>query len=99
MRRAGVRPWIATITAGAFVFFGSGAEDILVAFQITFVGALAFGLVQLLLAAQDARRAGRDWFGLLAGLAALMCSGVGITMVAIVGAAVLLRRGLRGWRM
>ena len=38
MRRAGVRPWIATLTAGVFVFFGAGAENILIAFQITFVG-------------------------------------------------------------
>ena len=53
MRRAGVRPWIATVAAGAFVFFGSGAENILVAFQITFVGSLVFGLAQLLLADHD----------------------------------------------
>jgi hypothetical protein len=98
MRRAGVRPWIATIAAGAFVFFGSGSENIFVAFQITFVGALVFGLVQLLLADHDGPLEGRDWIGLLAGLAALMCSGVGITMVVVVGAAVLLRRGLAGWR-
>jgi hypothetical protein len=98
MRRAGVGPWIATVAAGAFVFFGSGAENIFVAFQITFVGALVFGLVQLLLADHDGPLGGRDWFGLLAGLAALMCSGVGITMVVVVGAAVLLRRGLAGWR-
>jgi hypothetical protein len=99
MGRAGVRPWIATVAAGAFVFFGSGSENILVAFQITFVGALVFGLGQLLLADHDGPLAGRDWLGLLAGLSALMCSGVGITMVAVVGGAVLLRRGLRGWRI
>jgi hypothetical protein len=98
MWRAGVRPWIATVTAGAFVFFGSGSENILVAFQITFVGALVFGLAQLLLADHDGPLRGRDWLGLAAGLAALMCSGVGITMVVIVGAAVQLRQGLRGWR-
>ena len=99
MGRAGVRPWIATIAAGAFVFFGSGAENIVVAFQITFVGALVFGLVQLLLADHDGPLAARDWLGLLAGLAALTCSGVGITMVVVVGGAVLLRRGLGGWRI
>ena len=53
MRRAGVRPWLATLLAGVFVFFGSGAENILIAFQITFVGSLVFGLTQLLLADHD----------------------------------------------
>ena len=96
MRRAGVRPWFATLTAGVFVFFGSGAENIVVAFQITFVGALMFGLVQLLLADHNGSV---NWFrrtlALVAGLAALMCSGVGIAMVVIVGIAMLLRRGWR----
>ena len=98
MRRAGVGPWLATIAAVLFVFFGSGAENIVVAFQITFVGALVFGLVQLILADHDGPLAGRDWLGLLAGFAGLLCSGVAITMVAVVGMAVLLRRGWRGWR-
>jgi hypothetical protein len=50
MRRAGVDPWLATLVAAVFVFLGAGAENILVAFQITFVGSLLFGLVQLVLA-------------------------------------------------
>jgi hypothetical protein len=95
MRRAGVRPWMATLVAGVFVFFGSGAENILIAFQITFVGSLVFGLAQLLLADHDGPVDHRDWLALLAGLAGLMCSGVGVTMVIIVGMAMLLRRGWR----
>lgn len=95
MRRAGVHGWVATLAAGVFVFFGSGAENILIAFQITFVGSLVFGLVQLLLADHDGPIDRRDWFGLLAGLAGLMCSGVAITMTIIVGLAMLLRRGPR----
>ena len=39
---------------------------------------------------------GADWLGLAAGLAGLMCSGIGPVMVGVVGLAVLLRRG---WRM
>jgi hypothetical protein len=93
MRRAGVQPWFATLTAGVFVFFGSGAENIVVAFQITFVGALLFGLVQLLLADHDGPVNRFDALALLAGLAALMCSGVGVAMVLVVGIAMLLRRG------
>ena len=95
MRRAGVRPWMATLVAGGFVLFGAGAENIVVAFQITFVGALVFGLAQLLLADHDGPVGGRDALALLAGLAGLMCSGVAIGMVLIVGLAMLARRGWR----
>jgi hypothetical protein len=99
MRRAGVRPYLATVIAGGFVFFGAGGENILVAFQITFVGSLFFGLVQLLLADHDGPIDRRDALGLLAGFAGLLCSGVAIAMTAVVGLAVLLRRGRRGWRV
>ncbi|MDQ1458717.1 MAG: hypothetical protein QOI08_201 [Actinomycetota bacterium] len=95
MRRAGVGPWLSTLAATVFVFLGSGAENILVAFQITFVGSLAFGLVHLLLADHDGPIDRRDLLGLLAGLAALMCSGVAISMTITVGFAMLLRRGWR----
>lgn len=95
MRRAGVRAWPATLVAAVFVFFGAGAENILIAFQITFVGSLVFGLTQLLLADHDGPIDRRDWLGLLAGFAGLMCSGVAIAMTVIVGLAVLMRRGWR----
>ena len=85
--------------AVAFVYFGAGAENILVAFQITFVGSLVFGLTQLLLADHDGPIDRRDWLGLLAGFAGLLCSGVAITMTVVVGLAVLLRRGRAGWRV
>ncbi len=96
MRRAGVGPWLSTVAATLFVFLGSGAENILVAFQITFVGSLAFGLGHLLLADHDGPVDRRDWLGLLLGLAGLMCSGVAVSMTITVGLAVLLRRG---WRL
>ena len=53
-----------------FVLFGAGAQDILWAFQITFTGALVFGLVQLLLADHDGPVDRRDWLGSVPG-----CSG------------------------
>lgn len=93
MRRAGVRPWIATAAATLFVLLGSGWQNIVQPFQICFTGALAFGLVHLLLADHDGAVAPRDAIGLLAGLLAMMCSGVGVTMVGVVALAVLLRRG------
>jgi hypothetical protein len=95
MVRAGTRPWMATLVAGVFVVFGAGAENIVVAFQITFVGALVFGLAQLLLADHDGPIDRRDAWALLAGLAGLMCSGVAIGMVLVVGLAMQLRRGWR----
>jgi hypothetical protein len=95
MVRTGVRPWMATLAAGVFVFFGAGAENILIAFQITFVGSLVFGLGQLILADHDGPVNKRDWFALGSGLLGLMCSGVGIAMTAVVAIAMLLRRGWR----
>lgn len=95
MRRAGVSPWMATLTAVVLVFFGSGAENILIAFQITFVGSLFFGLAQLVLADHEGPWDRRDWLGLLAGFAGLMCSGVAVAMTIVVGIAMLLRRGRR----
>lgn len=93
MRRSGVRPWISTAVAGAFVCFGPGAQDVLWAFQIAFSGALVLGLADLLLIDHGGPVDHRDWLGLVAGTLALMCSGVAITMVIVVGIAALLRRG------
>jgi len=95
MRRAGVNPCIATAAASLFVLFGSGSQDILIAFQITFTGALALGLVQLLLADHDGPLDRRDALGLLAGFGCLLCSDVAIPMIATVGIAALLRRRWR----
>jgi len=95
MRRARVRAWTSTIVASAFVLFGAGAQDILWAFQIAFTGALVLGLVHVVLADHDGPLDRRDWFGIAAGFLALLCSGVAVTMVGVVGLATLLRRGWR----
>ena len=95
MRRAGVGPWIATAAALLLVFFGTGAEVIVYAVNMGFVGALVLGLVQLLLADHDGPVDRRDWLGLLAGFAGLLCSSVALTMIAVVGLATLARRSWR----
>jgi hypothetical protein len=95
MRRAGVSPWVATAAATLFVFFGAGSQDIIWAFQITFSGPLVLGLGQLLLADHDGPLDRRDWIGLGLGFGALLCSGVAIAMIGVVGLATLLRRGWR----
>lgn len=95
MRRAAVNPWVAVAAASLFALFGSGWFNIVMAFQIGFTGALVLGLVHLILADHDGTIDRRDWLGLLAGLAGLMMSGVAVTMVLVVGLAVLVRRGWR----
>src|SRR5262249_41405242 len=90
MRRVGVRPWTATLVASVLVFFGSGYQNIVLPFQMTLVGALVFGLVDLLVTAHDGPFDRRDVFGLLCGAAAVMCSGVGVSMIIAVGVAVVL---------
>lgn len=96
MIRAGVGPWIATITAGSFVLLGAGEDNIVWGFQITLVGSLVFGLAQLILSDHDGDLDRRDGLALGSGMAALLCSGVAIPMVMAVGLSVLMRRG---WRM
>ncbi len=95
MRRSGVNQWIALLAAGLLLFFGSGYENIVWGFQIGFTGALAFGLGQLVAADHDGPIGRRDGWGLALGLAALLCSSVAVTTVAVVGVATLLRRGWR----
>lgn len=95
MRRAGVHPWIATLAAGSFVLLGAAEDNILWAFQITFVGSLVAGLGQIVLADHDGPIDRRDWFGLGAGLLALMTSGQAPSLIIGTGIVCLLRR--RWW--
>lgn len=95
MRRARVDGWLAILVVVPFIFLGSGAQNIVWAFQIGFVGSIMFGLVHLVLADHDGPIGGRDRWGILAGILSVMCSGIGVVMVAIVGLAVVLRRGWR----
>ncbi len=92
MRRAGVNVWLATVAAGTFVLLGSAEDNILWAFQITFVGALVFGLVQIILADHDGPIDRRDWLGLGAGLVALMMSGQAPSLIFGAGLVCVLRR-------
>jgi hypothetical protein len=95
MRRAGVGPWVATVSALGLLLFGAGEDDIVWAFQIAFVSALAFGLAQLLLLDHEGPLDRGDWLGLCAGGLAIASSGIGIPMVIVAGVAALLLRGVR----
>jgi hypothetical protein len=95
MRKSSVNAWIAVAAASLFALFGAGGQDILWGFQIEFSGALVLGMTQMLLASHDGPIDRRDWAGLGVGLAALLCSGVAVAMVGVVGIATLIRRGWR----
>lgn len=94
MRRAGVGPWIATLVAGSLALFGSGREDILWAFQFGFTGALAFGLLQLVLADHDGPVGRRDVAAVLAGAAGVLLASPAIICLAVTTGVILVRRGL-----
>src|SRR4029079_6783938 len=95
LRRAGVRPWTATLVALSLLLFGAGSQNLVWAFQIGFVGSMAFGLGQVLLLDHEGPVDRRDVFGLGLGLLAIMSSGIGVSMVVVAGVAALLRRGWR----
>ena len=94
LARHGVDGWFAFAVAAVFLFYGAGSENILWAFQIGWMGSLAFGLV--LLEVLTTLSSARIWLGWIAGVGALMCSGVGVSMVAAGALSVLIRR--RSWR-
>ena len=90
--RNGVDPWVATAAVGVLGFLGAGAEDLGWAFQIGFVGSLAFGLGAILLVDRPDPSPAQCALGSAAALAGLMCSTVGDAMLVAL-AVVLFARG------
>ena len=76
MLRHEVDPWTATLLVAAFAVLAVGSENLTTAFQITFVGSVAFGLL-----AVDAIERDRLWLPPIWSVCALMCSNIGIPMV------------------
>jgi hypothetical protein len=93
LRRAGAADWVAVACAVVLAWNGAG-EDTLWAFQIGFLGSLTAGILACL-----AVLSATSWRGLVLAnvllVAGLMCSGLGIPMVAW---AALFTLMLRGWR-
>jgi hypothetical protein len=84
--RVGLAPLLATALAAAFSVLGAGYENLLWAFQIGFIGSIAFGWAALLVATAPgrSRRLGRrDAAAALLLVASLMCSGIGVPMVVV----------------
>lgn len=95
LRRAGASDWTAVSCALVLAWNGSG-EDTLWAFQVGFLGSLTAGVLGCL--AVEGMRLRRGTGLVLANLmalGALMCSGLGIPMVAWIALFALM---LRGWR-
>jgi hypothetical protein len=86
-RRSGDLPAFAA--ASILLVFGSGGTNIVWAFQVGWVGSIAFGLSAMLLLESDLPFRRRVLFVSTALLASLMCSGVGLAFLAAVGAEVL----------
>ncbi len=78
-----------------FLFLGRGAENILWAFQIGFVGSVLFGLLAILLLDEAPIGAARMVLASLALLASLMFQGVGLFFCAAVAVDLLLDRQRR----
>jgi hypothetical protein len=95
MRRLGARGWIATAGALAFLFFGSGRENMVFGFQVSLTGSVVCGLALFLLADGPRSVTRRDWLGLAVGVVGLMTSAAFPPILAGFGITTLLRRGVR----
>lgn len=93
-RMPGVSPPLAIAGALVMGLFGAGWEDLLWAFQIGFVGSLAFGLG--LVAAIDRTGSRRRVIGVAIGaVLSLMMSGISVVMVGVVGLTAFAKWGWR----
>lgn len=95
LNRINTSPWVATSMITVFLFFGAAGENLMWAFQMGFMGAMAFGLGALVLAL-------RPTVGPVgvAGIAALLTlgaatAGTALPLFFVVGAVVLYRLGWR----
>jgi hypothetical protein len=91
----GVDPWGTTALGLLLALLGSAAEDLTWAFQIGFLGSLAFGLIALELVERLGPGAATSVGAALAAVASLMCSDVGVAMLAAFAVLALVRRGWR----
>jgi len=87
MLRHEVEPWTSTLLTASFALLGVGWLNVTSAFQLGFVGSVAFGLLAVQAVERD-----RPWLPALWGICALMCSDIGVPMVAACGLVALARR-------
>jgi hypothetical protein len=92
--RLGVRGWIATSAALAFLFFGSGRSNMVFGFQLSLTGSLACGLALFLLADGPRKVIRRDWWVLGIGVVGLMTSSAFPAILVGFAVTTLVRRGV-----
>ncbi len=92
-----VGPWVAAAAVAVVGFLGAGAEDLGWAFQVGFVGSVAFGLGAILLVDRPETAPNRAQLALtsLFLLAGLMCSTVGDAMLVAVAVVLFARQHAR----
>jgi len=93
--RAGAGAWSSTLVVLVFVFLGSGGQNIFWAFQIGFVGALAFGLLAFLIALRPVLAPGWLAAATAIGAFSLTWSGTAIPIFVATALLVLLRHRWR----
>jgi hypothetical protein len=93
--RVGAGPAAATAGAAIMALLGAGAENLLWAFQIGFVGSVLATWAHALLVDHDGSWGRRDAAGWAAGIFALMSSGLGVPLLVVPVVTAWLRRGLR----
>jgi len=95
VRRCGARGWIATCAALAFLYFGSGRDNIVFGFQISLTGSLVCGLALFLLSDGPRTVTRRDLLTLGLAVVGLMTSAVFLALLVGFGVTTMLRRGVR----
>lgn len=95
LRRTRCDTWLSTAVIAVFVCLGAGSENLLWAFQVGYVGAIAFALGAVLLVSRRELTAGASvWAGALLALGAAS-SGTALPFFAAVG---IVGLRLHGWR-
>lgn len=93
MLRVGAAPAIATALAFMLALLGSGAENILWAFQLGYLGAILLGLIVIILVDAPTLTRGR-WVAIIAlSILSLTFSGTAIPLLLAAGLVSLVRRG------
>jgi hypothetical protein len=95
MVRSGIDPWLALGFTAIVAVPGVGFEDVTNAWQVQLISPLALGLAALLLLPERGPLRPRDAGVSLLLTVAMACSGLAITMLAVVAFVALVRRGPR----
>ena len=97
MLRGGIAPWVATAFSAAFIPFGPGAENLLWAFQVGFVGAVALGLAGILIADRPSASPRRVMAGWGVSVLSLTFSGIAVPLAGATAVTAWMRRGVKAF--